>query len=104
MAAKIKKGDRVIVLTGKDRGAEGDVIQVMPQDDRVVVRGLNVMKKHQKQTQTEQGGIVTKEAPIHISNVALKDPKTGRATRVGFKVEDGKKVRIAKGSGEVIDG
>lgn len=104
MAAKIKKGDRVIVLAGKDRGAEGDVIQVMPQDDRVVVRGVNLIKKHQRQTQTEQGGIITKEAPIHISNVALKDPSTGKATRVGFKVEDGKKVRIAKASGEVVNG
>lgn len=104
MAAKIKKGDKVIVLAGKDRGAEGEVVEVMPKDDRVVVRGVNLIKKHQRQTQTEQGGIITREAPIHISNVALKDPSTGKATRVGFKVEDGKKVRIAKASGEVLNG
>lgn len=104
MAAKIKKGDSVIVLAGKDRGKEGEVIQVMPTDDRVVVRGINLIKKHQKQTQTEQGGIITKEASLHISNVALKDPSTGKATRVGFKIEDGKKTRVAKASGEVIDG
>lgn len=104
MAAKIKKGDKVIVLAGKDRGAEGEVVEVMPRDDRVVVRGVNMIKKHQRQTQTEQGGIITREAPIHISNVALKDPSTGKATRVGFKVKDGKKVRIAKASGEVLNG
>jgi large subunit ribosomal protein L24 len=104
MAAKIKKGDKVIVLAGKDRGAEGEVVRVMPQDDRLVVRGVNLIKKHQRQTQTDQGGIISREASIHISNVALKDPSTGKATRVGFKVEDGKKVRIAKLSGEVIDG
>ncbi len=104
MAAKIKKGDSVIVLAGKDRGKEGEVIQVMPTDDRVVVRGINLIKKHQKQTQTEQGGIITKEASLHISNVALKDPSTGKATRVGFKIEDGKKTRVAKASGEVIGG
>ncbi len=104
MAAKIKKGDKVIVLAGRDRGAEGEVIQVMPKADRVVVRGVNLIKKHQKQTQTEQGGIISREAPLHVSNVALKDPSTGKATRVGFKVEDGKKVRVAKASGEVIDG
>lgn len=104
MAAKIKKGDKVIVLAGKDRGAEGEVVQVMPKADRVVVRGVNLIKKHQKQTQTEQGGIITREASIHISNVALRDPDSGKPTRVGFKVEDGKKVRVAKRSGEVING
>ena len=104
MAAKIKKGDSVIVLAGKDRGKEGEVVRVMPKDDRLVVRGINLIAKHQKQTQTEQGGIVTREAPIQISNVALKDPSTGKPTRVGFKIEDGKKVRVAKASGEVIDG
>jgi large subunit ribosomal protein L24 len=104
MAAKIKKGDKVIVLAGKDRGAEGEVVRVMPQDDRLIVRSVNLIKKHQRQTQTDQGGIISREASIHISNVALKDPSTGKATRVGFKVEDGKKVRIAKLSGEVIDG
>ena len=104
MAAKIKKGDKVIVLAGKDRGAEGEVIEVRPQDERVVVRGINLVKKHQRQTQREQGGIISREAAIHVSNVALKDPDTGKATRVGFKIEDGKKVRFAKASGEVIDG
>ena len=104
MAAKIKKGDKVIVLSGRDRGAEGEVIQVMPKEDRVVVRGVNLIKKHQRQTPQQEGGIITREAPIHVSNVALKDPSTGKATRVGFKIEDGKKVRVAKASGEVIDG
>lgn len=104
MAAKIKKGDKVVVLAGKDRGAEGDVVQVMPKAGRVVVRGANMIRKHQRQTPREQGGIITKEAPIHISNVALVDPKTGKATRVGFKIENDKKVRVAKASGEVIDG
>ena len=104
MAAKIKKGDNVIVLAGKDRGKEGEVIQVMPRNDRLVVKGVNLVKKHQKQTQTEQGGIIAKEASLHISNVALKDPSSGKATRVGFEVKDGKKVRVARASGEVIDG
>ncbi len=104
MAAKIKKGDKVIVLAGRDRGAEGEVISVMPKEDRVVVRGVNLVKKHQRQTQTQEGGIITREAPIHVSNVALKDPSTGKPTRVGFKIEDGKKVRVAKASGEVIEG
>jgi large subunit ribosomal protein L24 len=104
MAAKIKKGDKVIVLSGRDRGAEGEVVQVIPKDDRVVVRGVNLIKKHQRQTPGQEGGIITREAPIHVSNVALKDPSTGKATRVGFKITDGKKVRVAKASGEVIDG
>ena len=104
MAAKIKKGDKVVVLAGKDRGAEGEVIQVMPKADRVVVRGVNLIKKHQRQTPQQEGGIITREASIHVSNVALKDPSTGKPTRVGFKIEDGKKVRVAKASGEVIDG
>ena len=104
MAAKIKKGDKVVILAGKDRGAEGEVLQVMPKADRVVVRGVNLVKKHQRQTQTEQGGIISKEASLHISNVALRDPSSGKPTRVGFKMEGDKKVRFAKGSGEVIDG
>ncbi|MEL7488540.1 MAG: 50S ribosomal protein L24 [Pseudomonadota bacterium] len=105
MAAKIKKGDKVVVLSGKFRGAEGEVLQVLPQEDRVLVQGVNIIKKHQKQTQTEQGGIITKEAPIHISNVAYLDKESGKPTRVGFKIQDdGKKVRVAKRSGEVIDG
>ena len=104
MAAKLKKGDRVVVLAGKDRGAEGEIIEVQPKRDRVVVRGVSMVKKHQRQSQTQQGGIITNEAAIHVSNVALRDPDTGKPTRVGFKIEDGKKVRIAKKSGEVIDG
>ncbi len=104
MAAKIKKGDKVIVLAGKDRGAEGEVVTVMPAENRVIVRGVNMIKKHQRQTQSEQGGIISREASIHVSNVALRDPSTGKPTRVGFKIEDGKKTRIAKASGEVIDG
>ena len=104
MVAKLKKGDKVIVLAGKDRGAEGEIVSVAPKADRVVVRGVNVIKKHQKQTQTQQGGIISREAPIHISNVALKDPKTGKPTRVGIKIDGDKKLRVAKASGEVIDG
>ncbi|MEO1135958.1 MAG: 50S ribosomal protein L24 [Pseudomonadota bacterium] len=104
MAAKIKKGDKVIVLAGRDRGAEGEVIDVMPKADRLVVRGVNLVKKHQRQTPGQEGGIITREASIHVSNVALKDPSTGKPTRVGFKIDDGKKVRVAKASGEVIDG
>ena len=104
MAAKIKKGDRVIVLSGKDKGKTGEVSKVLPKEDRVVVSGVNTVKRHQRPTQTTPGGIEEKDAPIHISNVALVDPKTGEPTRVGFKVEGDKKVRVAKKSGEVIDG
>lgn len=105
MAAKIKKGDRVIVLAGKDRGKEGDVLFVHPQEDRVTVQGVNMIRRHTKQTTTTQGGIISREAKLHISNVALKDPGEGKATRVGFKIrDDGTKVRFAKKSGEVIDG
>ncbi|MEM9494378.1 MAG: 50S ribosomal protein L24 [Pseudomonadota bacterium] len=104
MAAKIKKGDVVIVLAGKDRGAEGEVLDVAPKADRVTVRGVNMIKKHQRQTQTEQGGIITREASIHVSNVALKDPESGKPTRVGFRGEGKEKVRVAKRSGEVING
>ena len=103
MAAKIKKGDKVVVLAGKYRGVEGEVLQVLPQDDRVVVRGVNVIKKHQRQTPAQQGGIISREAPIHVSNVALS--AGGKPSRVGFKImDDGRKVRVAKKSGEVIDG
>jgi large subunit ribosomal protein L24 len=105
MAAKIKKGDRVIVLAGRDKGREGEVLQVLPKLDRAVVRGVNVVKRHQRQTARDQGGIVDKEAPIHLSNLALRDPSDGKPTRVGFRIlEDGRKVRFAKRSGEVIDG
>ena len=105
MAAKIKKGDTVIVLTGKDKGREGQVIAVQPKDDKVVVQGINMIARHTRPSQMQSGGIIRREAPMAISNVAIKDPSTGKPTRVGFKVqEDGKKVRFAKGSGEVLDG
>ena len=104
MAAKVKKGDRVVVLAGKDKGREGEVLEVRPKEDRVVVQGVAVAKKHEKQSARSQGGIVSKEAAIHVSNVAHIDPKDGKPTRVGFKfLEDGRKVRYAKRSGEVID-
>jgi large subunit ribosomal protein L24 len=102
-AAKIKKGDNVIVLTGRDKGKRGEVFQVMPKEERALVRGVNQVRRHQKQTAQAQGGIITKEASIHLSNLALEDPKDGKPTRIGFKtLEDGRKVRIAKRSGEVI--
>ena len=105
MAAKIKKGDKVVVLTGRDSGRTGEVVQVMPKDDRAVVRGVNVVKKHQKQSMNQEGGIISKEASIHLSNLAVADPKDGKPTRVGFRVlEDGRKVRFAKRSGDPIDG
>ncbi|MCM0751407.1 50S ribosomal protein L24 [Brucella pseudogrignonensis] len=99
---KIRKGDSVVVLSGKDKGRTGEVLQVMPKDDKAVVRGINVVKRHQRQTQTQEAGIISKEAPIHLSNPAVADPKDGKPTRVGFRVEDGKKVRVAKRSGAVI--
>ncbi|MEM7740611.1 MAG: 50S ribosomal protein L24 [Pseudomonadota bacterium] len=103
MAARIKKGDKVVVLAGKDKGAEGEVLKVMPKDERVLVQGVQMVTKHRKPSQQSQGGIERMEAPIHVSNVALKDPKDGKPTRVGFEERDGKKVRVAKRSGEVID-
>ena len=104
MAAKIKKGDTVVVLTGRDKGKSGEVIQMLPADNKALVRGINMVRRHQKQTQTQEAGIVAKEAPIHLSNVALADPKDGKATRVCFKVQDdGTKVRVAKRSGDLID-
>jgi large subunit ribosomal protein L24 len=102
---KIRKGDKVVVLAGKDKGRSGEVLSVAPKDDKAVVRGVNMIRKHQKQSQTQEGGIITKEAPIHLSNIALADPKDGKPTRVGFQIQkDGKKVRVAKRSGEVING
>jgi large subunit ribosomal protein L24 len=104
MAAKIKKGDKVVVLTGRDRGKSGEVVQVMPTENRALVRGVNMVKRHQKQTANQEAGIVSKEAPIQLSNLAMIDPKDGKPTRVGFKVlEDGRKVRFAKRSGDLID-
>ena len=100
---KIKKGDQVIVLSGRDKGKRGEVVRVMPKDKRALVRGVNMVRRHQKQTAAQEAGIVSKEAGIDLSNLALEDPKDGKPTRVGFKfLADGKKVRFAKRSGEVI--
>ncbi|WP_075996196.1 50S ribosomal protein L24 [Salaquimonas pukyongi] len=102
---KIRKGDQVVVLAGKDKGRTGEVVQMMPKEGRALVRGVNMVRRHQRQTASAEAGIVTKEAPIQVSNLALADPKDGKATRVGFKTtDDGRKVRVAKRSGEVIDG
>ena len=104
MAAKIKKGDRVVLLAGRDKGRQGEVMRVFPKEERVIVQGLNLVKRHTRPSQTDpQGGIKTKEAPVHISNVAYVD-RNGDPTRVGFRIEGDKKVRYAKKSGEVIDG
>jgi large subunit ribosomal protein L24 len=95
----------VVVLTGRDKGRTGEVIQVMPKEERALVRGVNIVKRHQRASQTQEGGIISKEAPVHLSNLAYADPKTGKPTRIGFKVlADGTKVRVAKKSGETIDG
>ena len=101
---KIRKGDKVVILTGKDKGRSGEVLQVMPKEDRAVVRGINVVKRHQRQTASQEAGIITKEAPIHLSNIAIADPKDGKPTRVGFKIDGDKKVRVAKRSGVSSDG
>ncbi len=100
---KLKKGDQVVVITGKDKGKTGEIVKALPADNKVVVAGINSVKKHQKPSQTSAGGIVTKDMPIHVSNVALVDPKDSTATRVGYKtLENGEKVRVAKKSGEVV--
>jgi large subunit ribosomal protein L24 len=105
MAAKIRKGDKVIVLSGRDKGRSGEVVEVRPSAQCALVRGINMVKRHQRQTAQQEGGIISKEAPIHLSNIALADPKDGKPTRVGFKLlAGGKKVRIAKRSGVEIDG
>lgn len=107
MAAKLKirKGDKVVVITGKDKGKQGEVVRVFPSENRAVVHGVNVVRRHTRQTAAQEGGIVAKEMPIQISNLALRDPKDGKPTRVGYKfLADGKKVRFARRSGEVIDG
>jgi large subunit ribosomal protein L24 len=102
---KIKKGDKVVVLAGRDKGKKGEVVKVFPTENKALVRGVNVVRKHQKQTPNQEGGIVPKEAPIHLSNIAIEDPKDGEPSRVGYRIlEDGRKVRFAKRSGEVIDG
>ena len=101
---KIRKGDKVVVLAGKDKGRTGEVVTVMPKDDKAVVRGINMIRRHQRQSQSQEGGIISKEAPIHLSNLAVADPKDGKPTRVGFKTDEhGRKTRIAKRSGESID-
>ena len=106
MAAKFRKGDRVVVLTGRDKGKQGEILSVMPKEERAIVRGVNVVRKHQRQTAQSQGGIISKESPIHLSNLAHEDPNDGKPTRVGFRFEgEGdvrKKVRFAKRSGELI--
>ena len=105
MAAKIRKGDKVIVRTGRDKGRSGEVLEVRTEEGRALVRGVNMVKRHQKQSAQQEGGIISKELPVHLSNIAIVDPKDGKPTRVGFKVLDGgKKVRVAKRSGEQIDG
>lgn len=104
MAAKLKSGDRVVVLSGKDKGKTGEIIRVLPKEDRAFVRGINMVQRHQRQTANSEGGIIRKEASIHLSNLAYAD-KDGQPTRVGFQVlEDGRKARVAKRSGEQIDG
>ena len=105
MAAKIKKGDKVVVTTGRDRGKTGEVREVIRAESRAVVSGVNLVRRHTRQTAQIEGGILTKEAPIHLSNLAIVDPKTGKPTRVGFKIlDDGRKVRVARRSGDLIDG
>jgi large subunit ribosomal protein L24 len=105
MAAKIRKGDKVVVLTGRDKGRTGEVIEVRPSEGRALVRGVNIVKRHQRQTGQQEGGIISKEAPLHLSNIAVADPRDGKPTRVGFKTgNDGNKVRFAKRSGVEIDG
>ena len=108
MAAKIRKGDKVIVLTGRDKGRTGEVVEVRPADARAIVRGVNIVKRHQRQTAQQEGGIISKESTIHLSNLAIADPKDGKPTRIGFKFvgegDDRKKVRVAKRSGAEIDG
>jgi large subunit ribosomal protein L24 len=108
MAAKIRKGDKVVVLSGRDKGRTGEVIEVQPRIERALVRGINMVKRHQKQTAQQEGGIISKELPVHLSNLALADPKDGKPTRIGFKFigegEDRKRVRVAKRSGVEIDG
>ena len=101
---KIRKGDKVVVITGKDKGKSGEVLKMIPKDMRAIVQGVNLARRHQKQTAAQEGGIVSKEVPIHLSNLALRDPRDGKPTRVGYKtLSDGKLVRFAKRSKETID-
>jgi large subunit ribosomal protein L24 len=102
---KIRKGDHVVVITGKDKGKKGEVLKMLPSENRAIVKGVSMVRRHQRQTASQEGGIISKEAAIHISNLALEDPKDGKPTRVGYKfLKDGRKVRFARRSGEVIDG
>jgi large subunit ribosomal protein L24 len=102
---KIKKGDHVVVITGKEKGKKGEVLKVLPEDNRAIVKGVAMVRRHQRQTASQEGGIIAKEAPVHISNLAVEDPKDGKPTRVGYKfLKDGRKVRFARRSEEVIDG
>jgi len=103
MASKIKKGDTVVVLTGRSKGQTGEVLNVNPTENRALVKGVNMVKRHTRPTQASEGGIIEKESPIHLSNIAMIDPKDSKATRVGFKDVDGKKVRISKRSGAALD-
>jgi large subunit ribosomal protein L24 len=102
---KIRKGDHVVVITGKDKGKKGEVLRVLPEENRAIVKGVAMVRRHQRQSAAQEGGIIAKEASIHVSNLALEDPKDGKPTRVGYKfLKDGRKVRFARRSGEVIDG
>jgi large subunit ribosomal protein L24 len=103
MAAKIKKGDKVVILAGKDKGKTGEVLQVIPDESRAIVQGINLVRRHTRQTASQDAGIYTKPAPIHLSNVAVAD-KNGKPTRVGFQIKDGVKSRVAKTTGDAIDG
>ncbi len=101
---KVKKGDHAVILTGRDKGKRGEIVKVLPAQSKVVIQGINLVRRHQKQSASQEGGIISKEAPIHVSNIAIEDPKDGEPTRVGYKIlDDGRKVRFAKRSGELID-
>jgi large subunit ribosomal protein L24 len=102
---KLRKGDHVVVMTGKDKGKKGEILKMLPAENRAIVKGVGIVRRHQRQSANQEGGIVSKEAPIHISNLAIEDPKDGKPSRIGYKfLKDGRKVRFAKRSGEVIDG
>jgi len=104
MAAKLKKGDKVVVLTGKDKGKTGEILQILVDKNKALVGGINMVRRHTKQTASQEAGIISKEAALHLSNLAFADPKDGKPTRVGFQIKDGTKQRVAKRSGEVING
>ena len=104
MAQRIRKGDNVVVIAGRDRGKTGEVLRVLPAENRAIVRGINLVRRHQRQTPSAQGGIITKEMPIHLSNISLAEPSDGKPTRIGFRFVEGRKVRYAKRTGDQIDG